>query len=210
MPRPVRFVAKHIWLVLLAVLLGCFTGCDKDELKALREANRIAEEARREQAHQNVTFAALETTLSEERQAIDRERAQAAERHDEAAKERIEVLADRRKDLEAARRDSAAANALLAIAPLGVVGLVVWAVLRAVRLMVRPRPEDSTLVDYLLAQPQVKTVYWDPHLLERARNLWLTQEEIQKALEDAEADDNSAAEDEREPDSQAPEESQSK
>jgi hypothetical protein len=202
MLRPVRFVADPLWLVLLAVLLGCFTGCDKDELKALREANRIAEEARREQAQQNTVFATLETTLSEERQAIDRERMQAAERHDEAAKERIEVLADRRKELEAARRENAIANTLVAIAPLGIVGIVVWAVMRAVRLMMRPRPEDSTLVEYLLTQPQLKSVYWDPGLLERAKNLRLTEEEIQQALEDAdEAEDT--------PDGQGPEEAQS-
>ena len=138
MPSPVRFVADNIWLLLLAVLLGCFTGCDKDELKALREANRIAEDARREQAEQNTVFAELETTLSQERQSIDRERALAAERHDDAAKERAEVLVDRRKDLEAARREHAIAQVLLVLAPLGIVGIVVWAVVRGIRLMMRP------------------------------------------------------------------------
>lgn len=184
-PNPVRFVAENIWLLLLAVLLGCFTGCDKDELKALREANRIAEEARREQAEQNTVFAELETTLSQERQSIDRERALAAERHDDAAKERAEVLVDRRKDLEAARREHAIAQVLLVLAPLGVVGIVVWAVIRGVRLMMRPRPEDSALVEYMLAQPQVKTFYYDPNLLERAKNMHLTKEEIERAVEDS-------------------------
>jgi hypothetical protein len=191
-------------------MLSAVLGCSDAELNGLREANRIAEEARREQSEQNTVFAELETTLSQERQAIDRERAQAAERHDEAAKERIEVLADRRKDLEAARRENAIANALVAVAPLGIVGIVVWAVMRAVRLMMRPRPEDTTLVEYLLEQPQVKTVRWDPELLERVKNLRLTQEEIQKAFKDAEADDEDADEAEREPDDRGPEESQPK
>jgi hypothetical protein len=210
MPTPSRFVADSLWLLLLALTLVCFTGCDKDELKALREANRIAEEARREQALQNVTFAALESTLSEERQAIDRERAQAAERHDEAAKERIEVLADRRKDLEAARRENAIANVIVAVAPLGIVGIVVWAVMRAVRLMMRPRPEDSTIVEYMLSPPHLKSVYWDPGLLERVKNLRLTDKEIEQAFKDAEANDKDTDEDESEPDSQGPEESQPK
>lgn len=203
MPSPVRFVAEHIWLLLLAVILGCFTGCDRDELKALREANRIAEDARREQAEQNTVFAELETTLSQERQNIDRERALAAERHDDAAKERAEVLVDRRKDLEAARREHAVAQVLLVLAPLGVVGIVVWAVIRGVRLMMRPRPEDSALVEYMLAQPHVKTFYCDPHLLERAKNLHLTEEEIEQAVEDSyHADDDEQPEeqsDEKEP-----------
>jgi len=135
MPSPVRFVAEHIWLLLLAVLLGCFTGSNKDELKALREANRIAEDARREQA------------------------------------ERAQVL--------------------LVLAPLGVVGNVVWAVIRGVRLMMRPRPEDGLLTEYLLTQPNVKSVYWDPGLLERAKNLRLTKEEIEQAVEDSyHADDD--------------------
>jgi hypothetical protein len=191
MPSPVRFVAEHIWLLLLAVLLGCFTGCNKDELKALREANRIAEDARREQAEQNTVFAELETTLSQERQSIDRERALAAERHDDAARERAEVLVDRRKDIEAARREHAIAQVLLVLAPLGVVGIVVWAVIRGVRLMMRPRPEDGLLTEYLLTQPNVKSVYWDPGLLERAKNLRLTKEEIEQAVEDSyHADDD--------------------
>mgnify|MGYP006271431627 CR=1 FL=1 len=206
MPTPSRFVAELSLLLVLSAVLGCSDA----ELNGLREANRIAEEARREQAQQNTVFAELETTLSDERQAIDRERAQAAERHDNAAKERAEVLVDRRKDLEAARRDSAIANVLVAAAPLGIVGIVVWAVIRAVRLMMRPRPEDSAVVEYLLSQPQVKSVYWDPHLLERARNLRLTKEEIEQAFKDAEADDEDADEDEREPDSQGPAEGQSK
>lgn len=201
MPSPVRFVAEHIWLLLLAVLLGCFTGCDKDELKALREANRIAEEARREQAEQNTVFAELETTLSEERQNIDRERALAAERHDDAARERAEVLVDRRKDIEAARRENAIANTLMVLAPLVVVGIVVWAVIRAVKLMMRPRPEDGVLTDYLLIQP--KSVYWDPGLLERAKNLRLTKEEIEQAAEDSyHADDDEQPEEQ--PDEQEP------
>jgi hypothetical protein len=203
MPSPVRFIAEDIWLLLLAVLLGCFAGCDKDELKALREANRIAEDARREQAEQNTVFAELETTLSQERQNIDRERALAAERHDDAAKERAEVLVDRRKDLEAARREHAIAQVLLVLAPLGVVGIVVWAVIRGVKLMMRPRPEDSALVEYMLAQPQVKTFYYDRHLLERAKNLRLTKEEIEQAVEDSyHADDDEQPEeqsDEKEP-----------
>ena len=203
MPSPVRFVAENIWLLLLAVLLGCFTGCDRDELKALREANRIAEEARREQAEQNTVFAELEATLSQERQSIDRERALAAERHDDAAKERAEVLVDRRKDLEAARREHAVAQVLLVLATLGVVGIIAWAVIRGVRLMMRPRPEDSALVEYMLTQPQVKTFYYDPHLLERAKNLHLTEEEIEQAVEDSyHADDDEQPEeqpDEKEP-----------
>jgi hypothetical protein len=204
MPSPVRFVADPLRLVLLAVLLGCFTGCDKDELKALREANRIAEEARQEQAGQNTVFAELETTLSQERQSIDRERALAAERHDEAAKERIEVLAERRKDLEAARRDSAIANALIAVAPLGVVGIVVWAVMRAVRLMMRPRLEDATLVDYLLGHPQIYSVRHDPGLLEHAKDLGLTEEEIQQAVNDSyHAEDDEQTDDEKPPEGQS-------
>lgn len=205
MPSPVRFVAEHIWLLLLAVLLGCFTGCDKDELKALREANRIAEDARREQAEQNTVFAELETTLSQERQNIDRERALAAERHDNAAKERAEVLVDRRKDLEAARREHAVAQVLLGLAPLGVVGIVVWAVIRGIRLMMRPRPEDSALVEYMLTQPQVKTFYYDPHLLERAKNLHLTEEEIEQAVEDSyHADDDDDEQPEEQSDKKEP------
>jgi hypothetical protein len=204
MPSLVRFVAEQIWLLLLAVLLGCFTGCDKDELKALRNANRIAEEARREQAEQNTVFAELETTLSVERQAIDRERVLAAERHDDAAKERAEVLVDRRKDLEAARRESAVANALMAVAPLGTVGIVVWAVIRAVRLMMRPRPEDATLVDYLLGYPQIYSVRHDPGLLERAKNPRLTDEDIQQTVEDSyRAEDDEQTDDEEPPEGQS-------
>lgn len=205
MPSPVRFVAEHIWLLMLAVLLGCFTGCSKDELKALREANRIAEEARREQAGQNTVFAELETTLSQERQHIDRERALAAERHELAAKERAEVLVDRRKDLEAARRENAIAQVLLVLAPLGVVGIVVWAVIRGVRLMMRPRPEDGLLAEYLLVQPNVKPVYWDPGLLERAKNLRLTKEEIEQAVEDSyHADGDNDNQPEQQPDENEP------
>ena len=205
MPSPVRFVVDHLWLLLLAVTLGCFTGCSNSELKALREANRIAEDARREQAGQNTVFAELETTLSEERQSIDRERALAAERHDDAAKERAEVLVDRRKDLESARRENAIANTLMVLAPLGVVGVVVWAVLRAVKLMMRPRTEDGVLSEYLLTQPNVKSVYWDPGLLERAKNLRLTEEEIQQVVEDSyHADDDDDDEPEQQPGEKEP------
>ena len=151
MPSTVRPAAEIIY-ALFAIATACFVGCSKGELRGLREANRIAEEARREQAEQNTIFAELEATLSEERQAVDRERALAAERHDTAARERSDVLIERRRELADIRRDSALAQALLALAPLGIIGVVVWAVTRAVRLMLQPRPEDTSVAEYLLGQ----------------------------------------------------------
>ena len=79
---------------------------------------------------------------------------------------------------------------LLVLAPLGIVGVLAWAGLRAVKLIMRPRPEDGVLTEYLLSQPHFKSVYWDPHLLERAKNLHLTKEAIEQAIEEADADDN--------------------
>lgn len=152
MPSTVRRAADIPCILIVAIVAVCSSGCSKGELRGLREAKRIAEEARQEQAEQNTIFAELEATLSEERQAVDRERALAAERHDTAAKERSDVLIERRREIAAARRDSALAQALIALAPLGIVGVVVWAVIRAVRLMLRPRPEDTTVAEYLLGE----------------------------------------------------------
>ena len=112
---------------------------------------------------------------------------------------------DRRKDLESARRENAIANTLMVLAPLGVVGIVVWAVIRAVKLMMRPRTEDGVLSEYLLTQPNVKSVYWDPGLLERAKNLRLTEEEIQQVVEDSyHADDDDDDEPEQQPGEKEP------
>ena len=145
MPSPVRFVAEHIWLLLLAVTLGCFTGCDKDELKALREANRIAEDARRDQAEQTRSFAELEATLSQERQNIDRERAQAAQRHDEAARSREQAIQAQREANEAAARDKFLGQALLACAPL----LTVQAFYRAINALALRRGHNPDLPPHL-------------------------------------------------------------
>ncbi|MFM7648606.1 MAG: hypothetical protein ACKO50_11180, partial [Cyanobium sp.] len=123
---------------------------------------------------------------------------------DDAAKERAEVLVDRRKDLEAARREHAVAQVLLVLAPLGLVGIVVWAVIKGVRLMMRPRPEEGVLTDYLLVQPNVKSVYWDPGLMERAKNLRLTQEEIEQAMEEADAEDDDEQPEEQPSDKEPP------
>jgi hypothetical protein len=152
--------------VSVLVLTGCVE--NEREIQAVREAARIAEEARHEQAEQTRSFAELETTLSQERQSIDRERAQAAERHDEADKSREEAIQAQRAVNEAAARDKFLGQALLACAPILLVAVALWAALRlAQRSFEGASESDNAIAEVLLLEAHLKPTWYDPGLATR-------------------------------------------
>lgn len=147
-------------------LSGC--GSNDGELAAIREASRIAEDARRDQAEQTRSFAELEATLSQERQNIDRERAQAAQRHDEAARSRERAIQAQREANEAAARDKFLGQALLACAPLLTVAAALLTALRFAQKCYEADPEsDSLIAETLLLEAHIKPVKYDPGLAAR-------------------------------------------
>lgn len=147
-------------------LSGC--GTNEGELAAVREASRIAEEARRDQADQTRSFAELEATLSQERQNIDRERAQAAQWHDEAARSRERAVQAHREANEAAAQDRFLGQALLACAPLITVAAALLAALRLAQKCYEADPEgDSLIAETLLLEAHIKPVVYDPGLAGR-------------------------------------------
>ncbi len=152
----------------LLITAGIFlSGCasTEGELAAVREASRIAEEARRDQADQTRSFAELEATLSQERQNIDRERAQAAQWHDEAARSRERAIQAHREANEAAARDKFFGQALLACAPLFTVAAALLAALRLAQKCYEADPEsDSLIAETLLLEAHIKPVVYDPGL----------------------------------------------
>jgi hypothetical protein len=148
------------------VLAGCVE--NEREIQAVRQAARIAEEARHEQAEQTRSFAELETTLSQERQSIDRERAQAAERHDEADKSRETAIQTQRAVNEAAARDKLLGQALLACAPILLVAVALWAALRLAQRSFEGAPDsDSAIAEVLLLEAHLKPTWYDPGLAKR-------------------------------------------
>ncbi len=137
-------------------------------MQAVREAARIADQARHEQAEQTRTFAELETTLSKERQSIDQERAQAAERHDQAAQSRERAIQAQRQVNEAAARDRFFGQALLAAAPILLVAVAIWAALRLAQFSYTGSQEsDSAIAEVLLLESHLKPTFYDPGLAAR-------------------------------------------
>ncbi len=163
---PVSLVARAVLLVSAIVLTGCPD--NEREMEAVREAARIAEEARHEQAEQTRTFAELESTLSQERQSIDQERAQAAERHDQAAQSRERAIQAHREVNEAAARDRFFGQALLACGPILLVAVAIWAALRLAQFSYAGSSEsDSAIAEVLLLESHLKTTWYDPGMAAR-------------------------------------------
>jgi hypothetical protein len=165
-PAPRASVLPSLLIAAGIFLSGCAS--NEGELAAVREASRIAEEARRDQADQTRSFAELEATLSEERQNIDRERAQAAQWHDEAARSRERAIQAQREANEAAARDKFFGQALLACAPLITVAAALLAALRLAQKCYEADPEgDSLIAETLLLEAHIKPVKYDPGLAAR-------------------------------------------
>jgi hypothetical protein len=146
------------------------TGCveNEREIQAVREAARIADAARQEQAEQTRSFAELETTLSQERQSIDRERAQASERHNEADKSREKAIQAQREVNEAAARDKFLGQAILAGAPILLVAVALWVALRLAQRSFEPAPDcDGAIAEILLLETHIKPTWYDPGLAAR-------------------------------------------
>ncbi len=163
---PVSLVARALLLVSAIVLTGCPD--NEREMQAVREAARIAENARHEQAEQTRTFAELETKFSKERQSIDQERAQAAERHDEAAQSRERAIQAQRAVNEAAARDRFLGQALLAAAPILLVAVAIWAALRLAQFSYAGSSEsDTAIAEVLLLESHLKPTFYDPGLAAR-------------------------------------------
>jgi hypothetical protein len=165
-PAPLASVLPCLLIAAGIFLSGCAS--TEGELAAVREASRIAEEARRDQADQTRSFAELEATLSQERQNIDRERAQAAQWHDEAARSRERAIQAHREANEAAARDRFFGQALLACAPLITVAAALLAALRLAQKCYEADPEgDSLIAETLLLEAHIKPVVYDPGLAGR-------------------------------------------
>lgn len=162
----VSLVARALLFVSAIVLTGCPD--NEGEMEAVREAARIAEQARHEQAEQTRTFAELEATLSKERQSIDQERAQAAERHDQAAQSRERAIQAQRQVNEAAARDRFFGQALLAAAPILLVAVAIWSALRLAQFSYAGSSEsDTAIAEVLLLESHLKPTFYDPGLAAR-------------------------------------------